>query len=110
MKAAAASLILCTCPDAATAETLANALVSEHLAACVNIIPGISSIYEWQDQVEHAAEVLILIKYSTDRYAPLESRLLELHPYELPEILSVPIQQGLPAYLNWIDSITGKQV
>lgn len=97
-------LILCTCPDAATADKLARALISEKLAACVNILPGISSIYVWQGQVETAQEHLLLIKSHQDRYAAIEATLKSLHPYQLPEIIAVAIERGALDYLKWIDS------
>lgn len=97
-------LILCTCPDAATADKLARALITEKLAACVNILPGISSIYAWQGQVETAQEHLLLIKSHQDRYAAIEATLKSLHPYQLPEIIAVAIERGALDYLKWIDS------
>ena len=99
-------LIHCTCPDEATAAKIAQALVSECLAACVNILPGLTSIYRWQGKTERENEVLMLIKTRRDRYSDLESRLRFLHPYELPEIIAVPITTGLSEYLNWVDSHT----
>jgi len=97
-------LILCTCPDQATAEALAKLLVTSKLAACVNVVPGISSFYTWKGQLESAQEHLLLIKARQDHYAQLESAIKNNHPYELPEIIALSIDQGLPEYLNWIDS------
>ncbi len=96
-------IILCTCPDKDSAEQLAHLLVNEQLCACVNILPGISSIYWWQGQVTSAQEYLLLIKAHKDQYQPIESRLKAQHPYEVPEIIAVSIENGLPEYLNWID-------
>ncbi len=96
-------LLFCTCPDAASADQLAETLVREHLAACVTQIPGAQSIYFWQGQIQRDAEVLLLIKTMEDRYPALEARIQALHPYEVPEILAVPILQGLPAYLQWVE-------
>ena len=96
-------IILCTCPDQASAEKIARLLVANHLAACVNILPGIRSIYAWQGQIESAQEHLLLIKANKDHYAAVESAITASHPYELPEIIAVAIENGLPEYLNWID-------
>lgn len=87
---------------------LATTLVEERLAACTNLIPALTSVYRWQDQVESSEEILLLIKTRKDCYARLEDRIKSLHPYELPEILSVPVENGLPDYLDWIDNCTGK--
>lgn len=95
-------LILCTCPDKGTAKKLARLLVSEKLAACVNIVPGITSIYDWEGQIKSETECLLLIKSSQNLYAAIETLLFEQHPYELPEIIAVPIERGLPDYLDWI--------
>ena len=96
-------LILCTCPDQESAKTVANTLVDKRLAACVNIIPQIMSIYRWQDKVEHSNELLLLIKTNKDCVAQIQATICEIHPYELPEIISVPIENGLATYLAWID-------
>lgn len=95
-------LVLCTCPEGAQATELARFLVEEHLAACVNILPGATSVYPWQGVLEIGRESLLLIKTEKTRYPLLESRLRERHPYELPEIVQVSIEQGLPEYLQWI--------
>lgn len=100
-------LVLSTAPDASTAQSLAETLVSERLAACVNIIPGVQSVYRWQGAVESTSELILLIKTTQDSYAALESRLQQLHPYELPEILVLPQPAGLPAYLAWIAANSG---
>lgn len=97
-------LIFCTCPNQSTAEQLAHALLAEQLIACVNILPSITSIYYWQGQIETSQEVLLLIKAPQAQYRAIESLLKNQHPYEIPEIIAVAIEQGLPAYLNWIDS------
>lgn len=93
---------LCTCPDRATGQRIAEALVGEGLAACVNLLPGVHSVYRWHGAVEHADEVLLLAKTTRARMDALQSRLLELHPYELPELLAVEAAGGLPAYLDWV--------
>ena len=100
-------LVYCTCPDHATAARIAETLVDRHLAACVNIVPGLTSVYRWQGQRETASEVLLLIKTRQATYLELQAAILSAHPYELPEIIAVPIQAGLPAYLAWIESSTG---
>ena len=93
---------LCTVPDQDTATRIAEALVTEQLAACVNIIPAIQSVYRWEGAIEHDEELLLLIKTSAAIWPRLEARILALHPYELPEIISVRIQDGNNNYLNWI--------
>ena len=93
---------LCTCPDQASARRIAAALVEQRLAACVNVLPGVHSVYRWHDAVEHADEVLLLVKTTRAALPALQSRLQALHPYELPELLAVECAGGLPAYLGWI--------
>lgn len=95
-------IALCTVPDESIAGQIADALVSEKLAACVNIIPSVMSVYRWKDAVEHSEELLLLIKTSEAVWPLLETRILELHPYELPEIIAVPIQTGQADYTQWI--------
>jgi periplasmic divalent cation tolerance protein len=97
-------IILCTCPDKDTAEKIARLLVNSNLAACVNILPGLTSIYLWQEQIESAQEYLLLIKTNITSYQAIETTIKKHHPYELPEIIAVPIENGLPEYLHWIDS------
>lgn len=99
-----AVIILCTYPDRESAEKTARLLVEKRLAACVNILPGLTSIYRWQDKIEAAQELLLLIKSSGDIYQTLEAAIVEHHPYELPEILTIPIEHGLPGYLHWINA------
>ena len=99
-------LILTTCPDEACASTIALALVEARLAACVNVLPRVQSVYRWQGAVESASEVLLLIKSTAERYPALAARLRELHPYAVPEIIALPVSEGLPAYLQWIVSET----
>ncbi|GAB0148108.1 MULTISPECIES: divalent-cation tolerance protein CutA [Marichromatium] len=100
-------LLLCTCPDVAQATRLAEQLVEEELAACVNLVPGLTSIYRWAGEIAREREVLLLIKTSAERSRALIDRLAELHPYETPEAIAVPITEGLADYLNWIDTATG---
>ena len=95
-------IALCTVPDEKTAGQIADALVSEKLAACINIVPSIMSVYHWNDVIEHDKELLLLIKTSVSVWPLLEARILELHPYELPEIIAVPIHTGQTDYIKWI--------
>ncbi|MCX7096965.1 MAG: divalent-cation tolerance protein CutA [Methylococcales bacterium] len=97
-------LIFCTCPDKATAEKLAYLLVSAKLVACANLLPGITSIYRWQGEINTSQEHLLLLKANKDRFGPIADLIKNQHPYELPEIIAVPIENGLPEYLHWIDS------
>lgn len=98
-----AHIVFTTCPDSGTAQRIAEALVDRNLAACVNIVPGLRSVYRWKGKRESADELLLIIKARAADYAKLETLVRELHPYELPEIVAVPIQAGLSAYLKWID-------
>lgn len=100
-------IVLCTVPDQSSAEQIAGALVDERLAACVNILPGVTSVYSWQGKRETDREVVLIIKTRQGVYQNLEQRLVALHPYELPEIVAVPLVEGLAGYLGWIDEMTG---
>jgi periplasmic divalent cation tolerance protein len=95
-------LVLTNLPDRASAERIADALVTEGAAACVNVLAECASVYRWQGKVEHAGEVPLLIKTSRAAYPQLESALRKLHPYEVPEIIALPVTAGLPEYLNWV--------
>ena len=95
-------LILCTCPDHTVGEQLATSLVEQRLAACINIVPGLTSIYRWQGKLEKGTEVLLMIKTTRQQYAAVESAILQQHPYDLPEIIAVTLEEGLPDYLRWI--------
>lgn len=106
----AVQLVLCTVPNEETASRLAETLVAERLAACVNILPGLTSIYRWQGEVARESELLLLIKTRETLYSSLEQRLQALHPYELPEIIAVPIHAGLAGYLNWIQENAGSDL
>lgn len=97
-------LVLSTCPDAATAQHIATRLVESKLAACVNILSGLRSVYLWQGRTHDESEVMLLIKTRQDAYERLEATLVALHPYELPEVLAVPILNGLSDYLAWINN------
>lgn len=95
-----------TCPDTATAEEIASQLIAEHEAACVNIVPGLRSVYRWQGRVETDEEVLLLIKTTEARFTAVRERVMQLHPDELPEVIAVPVVQGLAGYLDWVRSET----
>ncbi len=95
-------LVFTNLPDRSEAERIAEALVAESAAACVNIMAECSSVYRWQGKIEHAAEIPVLIKTTRDAYPRLESILRKLHPYELPEIIALPVSAGLPEYLSWV--------
>lgn len=97
-----------TCSEQSVADELARALVERHHAACVNIIPGLTSVYRWEGRVEQAGEWLLVAKTTDDAYAGLEACVLDLHPDDLPEIVAMPIHKGLPGYLAWVDSETRK--
>ncbi|MCL2636116.1 MAG: divalent-cation tolerance protein CutA [Betaproteobacteria bacterium] len=97
-----ALLLITNCPDETVANAIALAVVEEKLAACVNLLPRMQSVYRWQGAVESASEIPLLIKTTAERYAALEARIRELHPHAVPEIIAVPIGRGLPAYLNWL--------
>ena len=102
-----ALLVFSTFPDAAQARQAGRLLVAERLAACVNVLPGVTSLYLWEGKLEESAETLAIIKTRREIYPALEARLRELHPYELPEIVAVELTAGLPAYLEWLAAGTG---
>ena len=103
----AAILVLTQCPDRATAQRIARALVEARLAACVSIGTTVESLYHWRGKIEMAQEVPVAIKTCADAYAAVEAAIRERHPYELPEIIVVPIVDGLDRYLHWIAEETG---
>ena len=96
-------LVLSTCPNQESAESIAMMLVEKKLAACVNIVPGLISVYEWQGKIEKSQEYLLIAKTKSTAFQAVESAILERHPYELPEIISIPLNNGLANYLSWID-------
>ncbi|WP_434630900.1 divalent-cation tolerance protein CutA [Chromobacterium sp. CV08] len=99
-------MVVCNAPDQPVAERIAAALVDERLAACVNILAPCRSVYRWQDRLERAEEIPLLIKTRRDAYDSLERRLMQLHPFQVPEIIALPLACGLPAYLTWVsDSV-----
>jgi periplasmic divalent cation tolerance protein len=97
-----ALLVLTTVGDVAAAERLARTLVEERLVACANLLPPLRSIYRWQGKIADDPEVLILFKTQRATYERLQSRILELHPYEVPEVLALPIERGHEVYLQWL--------
>lgn len=99
-------LVLTNVPDRAVAERLADMLIEKRLAACVNILAPCRSVYRWKDAVQHDEEHPMLIKTTAERYAEMEKALRAGHPYELPEIIAVPVERGLAAYLDWVDAET----
>ena len=99
-------LVFTNLPDRAAAERLADALVEQRVAACVNILAPCRSVYRWKGAVESAEEIPLFAKTTRDRYSLLERVVRELHPYELPEIIAVPVERGLPAYLDWVAAET----
>ena len=99
-------VVLCTCPDDTVARGIATALVAERLAACVNRVPGILSVYQWQGQVQEDDELLLVIKTSTDRYPAVEAAILARHPHDVPEVIALPIAGGSRHYMDWIRQTT----
>jgi periplasmic divalent cation tolerance protein len=99
-------VVLCTVGGAEDAERIARELVERRLAACVNVVPGLVSIYRWKGRVERDEERLLLIKTRAERFLELKAALVALHPYELPEVLALPVQAGHEPYLDWIDEST----
>lgn len=96
-------IVLSTCPDEATAQGIARALVEQKLAACVNILPAVQSVYFWKGDIQQDQELLLVIKSTGDQYNKIEQGIRALHPYELPEIIAVPITNGLEEYLKWLE-------
>ena len=101
-------LVLTNVPERAVAEKLADMLLERKLAACVNILAPCRSVYRWKGSVQHDEEHPMLIKTTAERYADLEAAIRANHPYELPEIVAVPVERGLPAYLQWVEAETTK--
>ena len=97
-----AQLVLTTLPNADKAVEVARVLVEERLIACANIVPAVRSIYRWQDKIQDENEVLVVMKTKSDQIERLKARILELHPYEVPEVLAMPIENGYAGYLEWI--------
>lgn len=101
-----AQLVLCTCPDESSAKQLAKLLLEARLAACVNVIPGVQSFYHWQGELAQASEWQLVIKSRASLFEPLRQCLRAAHPYEVPEILALPISQMDADYLAWLHAET----
>jgi periplasmic divalent cation tolerance protein len=101
-----ALVVLCACPDEGVADGIARELVSARLAGCVNRLPGVRSIYRWKGTLQDEPEVLLVIKTLRSRYQELEMRLKALHPYEVPEIIALPVLAGAASYLAWLAAET----
>jgi periplasmic divalent cation tolerance protein len=99
-------IVLTTVASREDAERIAHALVDARLAACVNIVPQIHSVYRWQGKVEASDELLLVVKTTADRFAVVKERILELHPYELPECIAIDVHDGSEPYLRWIGEST----
>jgi periplasmic divalent cation tolerance protein len=97
-------------PNSAIADSMARHLVEHRLAACVNCLAGVKSIYQWQGQIEEADEISLVIKTTRARYTELEAAIKSMHPYQVPEIIALPIALGLPPYLDWIVKETKKDL
>lgn len=106
----ASLLVLTNLGDIDSARRIARELVERRLAACVNMLPGVQSVYRWQGAIEEEGEITLLIKTTATRYAELEAALRSLHPYQLPEVIALPIANGLPAYLDWVRQETKKDI
>jgi periplasmic divalent cation tolerance protein len=105
-----ALLVLTNLPDRAAAERLGEMLIEKQLAACVNILAPCRSVYRWKGSVQHDEEHPMLIKTTADRYQALQQAIREGHPYELPEIIAVPVERGLPEYLQWVADETRGEI
>jgi periplasmic divalent cation tolerance protein len=103
-------LVITNLPDRAAAEQLARVLVERRLAACVNLMASCHSVYHWQGATETADEVPLFIKTTSAQYPALQQAIVDMHPYELPEIIAVPVTHGLPAYLAWVAQVTGGSI
>ncbi|MFL5381025.1 MAG: divalent-cation tolerance protein CutA [Longimicrobiaceae bacterium] len=101
------SVVLVSVPDAGVGRRLARALLDERLVACANLVPGVTSLYRWEGEVQEEDEVLLVMKTSSGLVPRLTARIPELHPYELPEVLALRVTDGLPAYCRWVLDETG---
>ena len=99
-------LVLTNLPDADSAQSLARLLVHSRLAACVNLMPGVQSVYRWQGAIEQANEITLLIKTTRSHYAQLQQAIITHHPYDVPEVIALPVSDGHPTYLHWVASET----
>ena len=101
-------LVMTNLPDLPAAQAMARALVGTKLAACVNILPGVQSVYRWQGEVEQASEVTLLVKTTQYRYAQLQQAIVAAHPYDVPEVIAWPLADGHPPYLHWVAAETAQ--
>lgn len=99
-------LVLCTFSNAAEARQIGTQLIELQVAACVNLIPQVESIYRWKGQIKSEPEVMMMIKTTLNNYREVEARIQELHPYDVPEVIAIPIERGASAYLGWISEVT----
>lgn len=99
-------LVFCTISSSDAADSFARTLVNEELVACVNIVPAITSVYRWQGAIESAEEILLIMKTRDSLFEALRNRIVELHPYEVPEVIAIPIAAGHPPYMEWIGAST----
>ena len=99
-------LVYSTTPDMNTAEKIAEQLVGEKLAACVSMMPSVQSVYRWQGTIEKASEVALMIKTTQQLFSALSEKLVAIHPYDVPELVAVPVVDGLPSYLQWVQDET----
>jgi periplasmic divalent cation tolerance protein len=109
MTAADTLVVLVTTPSVEEGQTIARCLVAERLAACVNVVPGVRSVFFWEGQLQEEAEALLVIKTRRERYEALQRRILELHAYSVPEVLALPVEAGAPAYLAWLGETVGTE-
>ena len=98
---------LMTCPNSETAQSLARQLLERRLVACVNLVPQIASMYWWEGKIQEDSEVLLIAKTVAERIEELKRVVPELHPYDVPELVVLPVEDGLPAYLNWVKTEVG---
>jgi len=103
-----ALLVLTNVPDLECAQLVARTLIESRLAACVNLLPAVQSIYRWQGQIEEATEITLLIKTTSQQVDSLQKAIVKLHPYDVPEIIATPIVAGYAPYLQWIATETAK--
>jgi periplasmic divalent cation tolerance protein len=101
-------LLLTTCPNMEVAQQLAKNLVTNHLAACINIVPNLYSVYEWENEIVTDNEVLLLIKTRQDCYTTIQQTLLQQHPYQVPELIAFSIKNGSPHYLSWLNQVVSQ--
>jgi uncharacterized protein involved in tolerance to divalent cations len=102
-------MVLCTCSSMEEGRRVAQLLVEGRLAACVNIVPGVESVYRWQGAVETAQETLLVIKTTAAAFPVLRERILEIHGYEVPEVLAIPVVDGSAGYLQWLGEQVGRE-